>query len=77
MSSLSMNVPPEILEKRAAEQRRSLHNRVQELRTMVTERVREKTDVKRNVRRHFGPLAGIAAVVGLSLGWGLTGIFVD
>jgi hypothetical protein len=44
---------------------------------MVTERVREKTDVKRNVRRHFGPLAGIAAVVGLSLGWGLTGIFVD
>jgi hypothetical protein len=77
MSNLSMNVPPEILEKRAAEQRRSLHNRVRELRTVVTERVREKTDVKRNVRRHFGPLAGIAAVVGLSLGWGLAGIFVE
>ena len=77
MSNLSMNVPPEILEKRAAEQRRSLHNRVQELRAVVTERVREKTDVKRNVRRHFGPLAGIAVVVGLSLGWGLAGIFVE
>jgi hypothetical protein len=77
MSSLSMNVPPEILEKRAADQRRALHNRVQELRRAVTERVREKTDVKRNVRRHFVPLAGIAAVLGLSLGWGLTGIFVD
>lgn len=77
MSNLSMNVPPEILEKRAAEQRRSLHNCVQELRTVVTDRVREKTDVKRNVRRYFGPLAGIAAAVGLSLGWGLTGIFVE
>lgn len=77
MSSLTMNVPPEILEKRAAEQRRTLHNCVQELRTVVTERVREKTDVKRNVRRYFGPLAGVAAVLGLSLGWGLTGIFVD
>lgn len=77
MSSLSMNVPPEILEKRAAEQRRNLHNCVQELRTVVTERVREKTDVKRNARRYFGPLAGIAAVLGLSIGWGLTGIFVD
>ena len=77
-------VPAEILEKRAAEQRRALHNDVQQLRSMVetevrdrVEEVREHLDVKRNVARHFAPIAGAAALVALSLGYGFGGIFTD
>jgi hypothetical protein len=65
----------EILEKRAAEQRRNLHNDVQQLRSVVRHEVRERTDLKRNVRRHFAPIAGASAVIALSLGYGAAGIF--
>lgn len=64
-------MPAEILEARAAEQRRQLHNSVQELRTAV----RERLDVKRNLRRHFLPAAGVAGVAGLVLGYSFAGIF--
>jgi hypothetical protein len=64
-------LPTEVLEQRAADQRRQLHNSVQELRLVV----REQADVKRHVRRHYAPLAGVAAVVGLTLGYGFAGIF--
>ena len=70
-------IPREILEKRAAEQRRALHNDVQQLRTVVEAEVRERIDVKRNVSRHFGPIAGAAALIALSLGYSLTGIFTE
>lgn len=69
------SVPTEILEKRAAEQRRALHNDVQHLRSAVRHEVRERTDIKRNVRRHFAPIAGATAVVALTLGYGAAGIF--
>ena len=68
-------LPTEILEQRAAEQRRSLHNDVQQLRSVVRSEVRERTDVKRQVRRHFAPAATVAAVLGITFGYGLTGIF--
>ncbi|HVH87293.1 MAG TPA: hypothetical protein VM912_11245 [Terriglobales bacterium] len=68
-------LPAEILEKRAAEQRRALHNDVQQLRSVVRQEIRERTDVKRNVRRHFGPIAGATAAIALSLGYGAAGIF--
>ena len=68
-------LPAEILEKRAAEQRRALHNDVQQLRSAVRTEVRERTDVKGNIRRHFAPIAGATALIALSLGYGLTGIF--
>ena len=68
-------VPTEILEARAAEQRRVLHNDVQQLRSVVESEVRERIDMKRNVRRYFGPIAGVTALVALSLGYGLAGIF--
>jgi hypothetical protein len=68
-------MPTEILEKRAAEQRRTLHDHVQELRSKVRHEIRERTDVKRNVRRHFAPIAGATAVVALGLGYGAAGIF--
>ena len=69
------SLPAEILEKRAAEQRRTLHNDVQQLRSVVRHEVRERTDVKRNLRRHFAPIAGASAVVALTLGYGAAGIF--
>ncbi|PYY01071.1 MAG: hypothetical protein DMG62_03225 [Acidobacteria bacterium] len=67
--------PTEILEQHAAEQRRALHNDVQHLRSVVRSEVRERTDVKRVVRRHFAVVAAATAVLALSFGYGFTGIF--
>lgn len=64
-------MPTDMLELRAAEQRRRLHNSVAELR----EQVREKMDVKKNMREYLAPASGLAAVVGLVLGWGFAGMF--
>ncbi|HET6935917.1 MAG TPA: hypothetical protein VFI72_13835 [Candidatus Angelobacter sp.] len=64
-------IPVDVLEKRAAEQRRQLHNSVIELRQSVKERL----DVKRNVREHLWAASGGLAVVGLVLGYAVTGIF--
>lgn len=64
-------LPVDLLEKRAAEQRRHLHQTVSELRQSV----REKLDVKRNVREHIWPAAGITTLLGLALGYMVTGIF--
>jgi hypothetical protein len=68
-------MPAEILEKRAAEQRRALHNDVQQLRTVVEAEVRDHLDVKRNVTRHFGPVAAATALIALSVGYSFAGIF--
>jgi hypothetical protein len=68
---MTEGIPVDVLEKRAADERRQLHNSVQELR----ENVQEKLDVKRNVRNHLGTISGVLAVVGLALGYTLTGIF--
>lgn len=67
---MTNGIPVDILEKRAAEQRRHLHNSVSELRHTV----RERLDVRRNVRDHVWPAAGIMALAGLVLGYTLTGI---
>jgi hypothetical protein len=68
---MTEGIPVDILEKRAADERRQLHNSVQQLR----ESVHERLDVKRNVRNHLGMVSGAMAVVGLILGYGVTGIF--
>ena len=59
------------LEARAAEQRRRLHADVTELRHTV----RERLDVKRNVRDHLGPAALAMALLGLTLGYVMAGLF--
>lgn len=64
-------IPVDVLEKRAADQRRHLHGTVVELRQSV----KETLDVKRNVRNHLGIAAGVMAVLGLALGYSLTGMF--
>jgi hypothetical protein len=64
-------IPVDVLEKRAADQRRQLHNTVSELRQSV----RERLDVKRNVREHLWPTAGALALIGLVAGYGVAGVF--
>jgi len=68
---MTEGIPVDVLEKQAADQRRQLHNSVQELR----ESVQDRLNVKRNVRKHLGTIAGVLAIAGLALGYGLTGIF--
>jgi ElaB/YqjD/DUF883 family membrane-anchored ribosome-binding protein len=68
---MNSGIPVDMLERRAAEQRRQLHDSVSELR----ETVKEKLDVKRNVREHLWPAAGAVALIGLLLGYSISGIF--
>jgi len=68
---MTEGIPVDVLEKRAADQRRQLHNTVAELR----ETVHEKLDVKRNVRNHLGVVAGAMALAGLALGYAVAGVF--
>jgi hypothetical protein len=70
-AGMTNSLPNSVLEERAAEQRRRLHNSVAELRSNM----REKLDVKRNAREHFWPVTAVLSLVGLSLGFALTGIF--
>jgi U3 small nucleolar ribonucleoprotein component len=70
---MTQGMPVEVLESRASEQRRKVHNDVAELRSAL----RERLDVKKNVAPYVGPASGVAALVGLMCGWLLTGIFVD
>jgi len=68
---MTNSLPTHVLEERAAEQRRRLHNSVAELRSNV----REKLDMKRNAREHLWPTVGVLSLTGLMLGYGITGIF--
>ena len=68
---MTADLPVDLLEKRAAEQRRELHNTVIEL----SETVRERLDVKRIVREHLWPTAAALGLLGLVLGYSLTGVF--
>jgi hypothetical protein len=68
---MTEGIPVDVLEKRAADERRQLHNSVQQLR----ETVHERLDVKRNVRNHLGMVAGAMAAFGLILGYAATGMF--
>jgi hypothetical protein len=72
--------PLDVLQQRAAEQRKKIHQSVDELKqlqTNVTENVREKLDVKRHARQHFWAAAGAASLVALVFSYGLAGVFVD
>jgi hypothetical protein len=64
------NIPTDLLELQAAEQRRRLHNSVAELRFQM----REKLDLRRNVRRYFWPATIVVGLWGLVVGYGFGGI---
>ncbi len=72
---MTTSLPNDVLEQRAAEQRRQLHNSVSELRSSV----KEKLDVRRNAeeysRQHLPQAAAAAGVLGLALGWIVGGAF--
>lgn len=68
---MTASMPVDVLEERAADQRRQLHNAVVELKSNL----RESLDIRRNARQYLLPAAGAAAVLGLVLGYGFTGIF--
>ena len=70
---MTEGIPVDVLEKRAADQRRQLHNSVIELRQTVQERL----DVKRNVRNHLGVVAGAMALAGMALGYAVAGVFTS
>jgi hypothetical protein len=64
-------LPAEILEQRASDQRRRLHNSVAQLRFAV----RERMDYRKLASQHVWQAAGAVALVGLVLGWSIVGIF--
>jgi hypothetical protein len=68
---MTSGIPVDLLEKRAADQRRELQNSMIELRQTV----KEKLDVKRNLRDYVWPAAGFMAAFGLVLGYTLAAIF--
>jgi hypothetical protein len=68
---MNSGLPVEVLERRAAEQRQQLHQSVVELKDSV----RDRLDVKRNMRDHLWGVSGGLAVVGLVLGYSVAGIF--
>jgi hypothetical protein len=70
---MTSHVPYELLEERAAKQRREIHNHVVELRSTVADRL----DARKVAREHLWPAAGVASLLGLLLGYGLTGIFTN
>jgi len=66
-------LPAHDLEEKAAEERRRLHSSVEELR----DHLKDTLDVKKNTREHLGLACGVAALLGVTLGYSFTGIFLD
>jgi hypothetical protein len=65
-------LPSYDLELKAADQRRRLHKTVAELRS----RMQQDLDVKKRVRERLGSICSIAAILGLGMGYSITGLFV-
>jgi len=70
-TKLGANVPTDILEMRAAEQRRRIHASVLELR----EQIDEKLDVRKRAAEYVLPASGAAAFLGLLFGYGFASMF--
>jgi hypothetical protein len=65
-----MTLPSYDLELRAADERRRLHESVEELRCQL----KDKLDVRNNAREHLGFACTVTAVLGLAAGYGVTSI---
>jgi hypothetical protein len=62
---ISPDMPPDILELQAAEQRQRLHETISELRSGV----RQKLDVKTQAREYVWPASTVAALLSLAFGY--------
>lgn len=65
------SVPTDILEMRAAEQRRRIHETVLELRGQLE----DKLDVRKKASEYIVPASGAAAFLGLLFGYGVASMF--
>ena len=74
---MTKGMPVEVLESLASAQRRRLHNDVVELKSTM----REKMDVRKNVRKsvepYVLPASGVAAIIGVAFGYLVAGIFTE
>jgi hypothetical protein len=68
-------LPADVLEVRAADQRRQLHNSVVELRSTLRAEIRERLDVRKTARGYLPQAAGAVALMGLVMGYGFSGMF--
>lgn len=68
---ISPDIPPDILELQAAEQRERLHGTISELRSNV----RQKLDVKTQAREYVWPASTVAALLSLALGYTAGSLF--
>jgi len=66
------DLPSYDLELKAANERRRLHEAVEELRSQI----REELDVKNQARQHLGLACSVGMFLGLAAGYTLTGFFV-
>ena len=64
-------LPSYDLELKAADERRRLHGTLAELRS----RVHDELDIKKHAGKHLGAACALAALVGLGLGYSVTGLF--
>lgn len=69
------NLPVHVLEERAEEQRRRLHNSVSELKSSVRETVQERLEMKVYLRKYFWQTTTTVALVALLAGHGIAGLF--
>jgi hypothetical protein len=60
------------LEKKAQEERQRLHSSVAELRSCLSDAI----DVRKKTRARLGWASGVATILGLTMGYSFTGIFV-
>ena len=72
---MNSGLPTEVLQQRAAEQRRRLHDCVAELRGTMKDRLNIRRNAEDYSRRHLAPAAAVAGILGLALGWTVGGIF--
>jgi hypothetical protein len=70
---MTKGMPVDLLQSRASEQRRRLHNDVAELKLAV----REELDVRKRVAPYALPASGVAALFGLICGYVIAGMFTD
>lgn len=66
------DLPSYDLQLKAADERRRLHESIEEFRCQL----RDKLDMRNNAREHLGLACSLAAFVGLTAGYALTGIFI-
>lgn len=70
-TNMGSTLPTDILEVRAAEQRRRIHASVLELRS----KLEDKLDVRRKATEYVWPVSGAAAALALLFGYGIAGLF--